>query len=353
LEKDPGRPQINRLRIIHLFEADFNLFLKIMWGSRLVRRAQDYDMINPGQFGSVPGHTASELVMLNQISNDICRTNKVNIIRFDNDASACYDRILVHLGMVAARRCGMPGNAVQIHAYTLLQMKYTVKTAFGISHASYSGTTTSPLFGTGQGSGASPSVWLTLVVVLMNTLDRITKDRVWFWSPDSSTQHARLIDAFVDDTSLVFNDNPCRMTPGQMINAMATMAQNWERILSYSGGALNLKKCSWSLLYWEWRHGRPVICARAPEDPSIVLHTQSKIGAEIRYTTPAESNRILGVHLNPIGNFTRQIQILREKSDRMAKPDTIFSHLFQQHANISTHHVYTGNALCPSSHSGR
>jgi hypothetical protein len=41
--------------------------------------------------------------MLNQISNDICRTNKVNIIRFDNDASACYDRILVHLGMVAKR----------------------------------------------------------------------------------------------------------------------------------------------------------------------------------------------------------------------------------------------------------
>jgi hypothetical protein len=81
---------------------------------------------------------------------------------------------------------------------------------------------------------------------------------------------------------------------------------------------LNLKKCSWSLLYWEWRHGRPVIRARDPEDPSIVLHTQNKIGAEIRYTTPDESNRILGVHLNPIGDFTRQIQILREKSDRMA-----------------------------------
>jgi hypothetical protein len=119
----------------------------------------------------------------------------------------------------------MPGNAVQIHANTLLQMKYTVKTAFGISHASYSGTTTSPLFGTGQGSGASPAVWLTLVVVLMNTLDCITKDRAQLSVPDSSTQHARLIDAFVNDTSLVFNDNPCRMTPGQMINAMATTAQ--------------------------------------------------------------------------------------------------------------------------------
>lgn len=317
LEKDPGRPQINRLRIIHLFEADFNLFLKIMWGSRLVRRAQDYAMINSGQYGSVPGRTASELVMLNQISNDICRTNKINLIRFDNDASACYDRILVHLGMVAARRCGMPGNAVNTHATTLLNMQYSVKTTFGISQESYSGTASKPLFGTGQGSGASPAVWLTLVVVLMNTLDRITKERLRFRSPDSPIHHARLIDAFVDDTSLVFNDNSCPMTPAQMITKMASIAQNWERLLAYSGGALNLKKCSWCLTYWEWRQGRPVLRSRAPNDPSITLHTSTERGATIRHTTPSESNRILGVYLNPVGDFTHQIQILRDKSDRM------------------------------------
>jgi AraC-like DNA-binding protein len=31
LEKDPGEPNIDRLRIICLYEADYNLFLKIMW----------------------------------------------------------------------------------------------------------------------------------------------------------------------------------------------------------------------------------------------------------------------------------------------------------------------------------
>ena len=134
-------------------------------------------MINSGQYGSVPGHTAGELVMLNQLSNDIYRTNKINLIRFDNEASACYDCILVHLGMLAARRFGMPANAINVHANTLLNMKYQVKMAHGISNDSYSGTTGEPLFGTGQGSGASLAVWLTLVVVLMNTLDCITKER--------------------------------------------------------------------------------------------------------------------------------------------------------------------------------
>jgi hypothetical protein len=96
-------------------------------------------MINSGQYGSVPGRTAVELVMLNQISNDICRTNKYNIIRFDNDASACYDRILVHFGMMAARRCGMPENAIRLHANTLERMQYKVKTAFGTSDTYYTG----------------------------------------------------------------------------------------------------------------------------------------------------------------------------------------------------------------------
>jgi hypothetical protein len=38
LEKDPGQPSLNRLRIIHLFEADYNLFLKVFWARRLVQR---------------------------------------------------------------------------------------------------------------------------------------------------------------------------------------------------------------------------------------------------------------------------------------------------------------------------
>jgi hypothetical protein len=84
IKKDTGCPRINWLRIIYLFEADFNFILKLVWGHRLVRWAADLDLINTGQYGLVPGKTA----MLNQISNDICRTNKYNIIRLDNDTSA-------------------------------------------------------------------------------------------------------------------------------------------------------------------------------------------------------------------------------------------------------------------------
>ncbi|KAI2491161.1 hypothetical protein MHU86_23388 [Fragilaria crotonensis] len=186
IEKDQGHPKITRLRIIHLFEADFNFFLKLQWCSRLVRRADEKSLLNDGQHGSVPRRTAMDPIMLTKLTTDLCRTLKHNLARFDNDASACYDRIIVALGMLAAGRCGMPTNAVSTHASALQYMKYKVKTIHGISEETYHGTQDSPLFGTGQGSGASPAVWLTLVVMLMNTLDRVIKHRMTFETPDSS-----------------------------------------------------------------------------------------------------------------------------------------------------------------------
>jgi hypothetical protein len=36
IEKIPGSPRINKLRVIHIYEADYNLMLKIIWARRLV-----------------------------------------------------------------------------------------------------------------------------------------------------------------------------------------------------------------------------------------------------------------------------------------------------------------------------
>lgn len=176
-----------------------------------------------------------DVVMMTQLSTDLCRVSKQNLARFDNDASACYDRIIVNLAMLAARRCGM-----STHAEALEFMKYTVKTLYGISEANYQGTPFEPLFGTGQGSGASPAAWLTLVVLLMFTLNQLIPDRMYFASPQFT--HSRLIDAFVDDTSLGFTDSGELSCAGDMISRLTDIAQTREHLLHYSGGSLNFLK---------------------------------------------------------------------------------------------------------------
>ena len=159
----------------------------------------------------------------------------------------------------------MSEESVSIHAAALENMEYSVKTSFGISEASYSGTKQEPLFGTGQGSGASPAAWLSLVVLLMNTIDRVIKQRVRFSLPDSNMGHTRLIDAFVDDTSLSYT-NEGTQTYEEMIATLEQVAGKWERLLFYSGGSLNLTKCAWHITFWEWKFGCLSLRAHQTDD---------------------------------------------------------------------------------------
>ena len=169
---------------MHLYEADYNLFLKLQWGSRLVRHGEKHKGLNDQNFGSRKDWTAMDPVLLKQLSYNLSRQSRTNLATFDNDASACYDRIIVALAMLAARRLRMPRNAVQTHAEALRMMRYYVKTVHGISEDCYKGTVFEPLFGTGQGSGASPAAWLTLISILLNTIDReLPDDRMTFLDP--------------------------------------------------------------------------------------------------------------------------------------------------------------------------
>jgi hypothetical protein len=54
-----------------------------------------------------------------------------------------------------------PPNALRCQPDTLFHMNYAVKHVYGISTAQYASTIQEPLFGTSQGSGASPAVWLS------------------------------------------------------------------------------------------------------------------------------------------------------------------------------------------------
>ena len=129
----------------------------------------------------------------------------------------------------------MTSGAITLHAATLQQMRYRVKTQYGVSDNSYTGTHDEPLFGTGQGSGASPAAWLTLVVVLMKAMEASTQERIRFGSPDNADdQHARLLDAFVDDTALSFTEDDPNVTYEQIVTRLEKVAQVWERLLFYT-----------------------------------------------------------------------------------------------------------------------
>lgn len=178
IEKDAGRPFLTRLCVIHLFEADYNLFLKVVNGQRMVKNAELSNALDDQQHGSRPRRTTIGALFFARLEKDLSiRQTKANSAHMDNDTTGCYGRIVTSLGMIASRRLGMPEHAIKCQANTLRSMKYSVKHIYGTSSEEYTGTDTEPLFGTGQeGSGASPAIWPGLVVIIFNSLDRMSDE---------------------------------------------------------------------------------------------------------------------------------------------------------------------------------
>ena len=70
IEKVPGCSRINKLRVIHLYEADYNIISKIIWARKLVWHAHDNNMLNMGQAGSRPGMNAIDAVIQKALKYD-------------------------------------------------------------------------------------------------------------------------------------------------------------------------------------------------------------------------------------------------------------------------------------------
>jgi len=61
LEKDPGQPFINRLRTLHLIEADLNLIWKWHSSQGFMQQAEKYQSLSDAQYGGQAGCSAIDL----------------------------------------------------------------------------------------------------------------------------------------------------------------------------------------------------------------------------------------------------------------------------------------------------
>jgi hypothetical protein len=92
---------------------------------------------------------------------------------------------------------------------------------------------------TGQGSGASPAIWLSLVTVLLNSFDQLADEYdiqgLNFedpWKQFSAKWH---IGAFVDDTNQAILDQTSSLTILELTEQLRQAGQLWEKLLHISG----------------------------------------------------------------------------------------------------------------------
>jgi hypothetical protein len=103
------------------------------------------------------------------LMHDFARITRTNLITTDNDAKACYDRIIRVFAMTDCMSLGLPKTAAVMHNTTHDRMVQRISTLHGVLDSSYSANNdgADPMEGTGQSSGGSLAIWTRVCVSLL------------------------------------------------------------------------------------------------------------------------------------------------------------------------------------------
>ena len=197
--KEPGNIKIHRTRVIHIYEADYDLAVGVKWREAM-HGAGEASVLNDGQYGSRPLRQAQDPVLLEELQLVISRVTRKTLVLTNYDATSCYDRIIPSLVMLSSRNFGMSKTATLANMRTLEQAHYRIRTDLGLAPTGYFHSPDNPIYGTGQGSLNSPMLWLFLDSILFDCYDSQARPAV-YWTPDHLHRLALAMAGFVDDSN--------------------------------------------------------------------------------------------------------------------------------------------------------
>ena len=347
IRKDATNSRINRLRVLHIYEADYQLMTGVKWREAL-HQAEDHDLLNDGAYGSRPRRSAKQPVFIEEMEYEITRMSRKSLSRFDNDAASCYDRIIPNVGALASRSFGVHDSVATVSAYTLQDAKYRLKTQLGISNESYTHSRLYPIYGTGQGSGNSPIIWLFIGSVLFDCHNSVANGAI-FESPDRQLRVQISMTGYVDDNTGQTNDfmTDSRQTVQKVRDNMRDDAQAWGDLLAVTGQALELSKCSFHHMHYDFDFdGTPQLRGGAFGQP-ISLHGYDNTTL-IKQLDVTESHKTLGHWKSPAGAQGKQLEQIKTTADQIAKAVQRFP-MGRTDARLIYHTVYVPAVTFPLS----
>ena len=168
IEKDSGSPKIHRMRAIHIIECELQFLSKYLYIQKMMPQVEKLNLVTDEQYGGRNQRQAQSAVLNKIMYYDVTRQNKTPSAFMDDDARACYDRIVTPLSAVEGRKWGMSYSESIYTTKILENQKFHVRTSNGITDDYYCFSPETPIQGAGQGVGWAGPKWL-------NTSDTCSK----------------------------------------------------------------------------------------------------------------------------------------------------------------------------------
>ena len=130
--------------------------------------AEEHDHIADEQWGGQQGGTAIDLVLSEEIFMTTSHMQRAAGAITYLDATACHDRIVTNMLILAYAAAGLPWMSCLLFGRTLKQMKHCITTACGPSSMFDTASAEDPFHGPGQGAMDGPSAWTNMCNTIMN-----------------------------------------------------------------------------------------------------------------------------------------------------------------------------------------
>ena len=319
IHKKANVPAVEKMRIICLFDASFNMINKII-GRRLVQSGEANDMLPWECYGSRKRRRASECALNKVLTTDILRTTHQPASICCNDARQCYDRIVHSVANICMQRMGAPPEVPKLLLGTIAELQRYIRTAFGDSTNAYGAVRFPPLQGICQGNGAGPAIWL---IVSAPVIEMLKKEGygLHLESAISKEYFHFLCYTFVDDTDLV-DSRGMWASDEEITESMQEALDHWEGGIRATGGALVPSKSYWYLIRQEWmkKNRKWGWYYRSEEEAPGELTLRDHTGTHqtLERLNPEVAKETLGVWTTIDGNMHQNKMQLRAKAQKWA-----------------------------------
>ena len=318
IEKKKGLPYIHKFRTIHIVEAELQFFTKVIFAKRMMINAEQHGQITDDQYGGRRRRQATSVVLNKTLYYAISKQTVMTAAYMDDDAKACYDRVVPQISEIESQKWGLTYKAANLATKIIHSQQFYVRTGYGVSTASYSYNDKSPIFGVGQGLGWSGPMWLNTSDTINKVLNR-KNGGMKFSSFNKEITVEKTNDMFVDDTASGVTEN-CVVGNRTVVEQLETDEQLHASLLFSAGHRLASQKCLWYVVKYK-RKGCDLTHTPTAEIKET-LHIKEGFGQKRKIVKNLEADvahKTLGHWIAPTGNCDKQSEAIQVTADTWAK----------------------------------
>jgi hypothetical protein len=231
-----GNVFVHKLCVICLLRADFNWWNKLIFVKWMMQQASQAGSIPQECYAKKQSHCNFAILTKQFFCDSSC------VLHHPAGLGKCnfgdyYDRAVHPPTSIALQSWGISKSAIWVLLSTMQTMQCVLKTGFGKSSNSYSGTTASPNSGLGQGSGTSPPGFLLALSSLIINANWQMGHGAQILSSFSCHLYLMAV-MYVDDTNLLHRPKLSSTNPDDLIAHVQHATTDYGQLAKASGGIL-------------------------------------------------------------------------------------------------------------------